>query len=188
VRVVSVVRSDDREWELSPWQILIDGVVFLNGIEFQKEAESVAEFLRTVPEAQPANLHPEKIISLGKRIPGMRLVRPARPLGQRGSVLLEFALCLPVLMVLLLGSLDLLLCLTCNGDVHSLADAGAQCIVTPSCGNAVQYVQGAAAGLSLNPAQLTVSQSGNSITVSYGYQPVSFVFPAVNLSATATAP
>jgi TadE-like protein len=193
----TVVRSEDPEDYFAPWQIHLDGAVFLDGIELEQEAKSICECLRLAPTRVP---HPEKILHLKpprftprpikKLANGNWRFLGSHPLGgkQRGAVLLELALAVPILLMLLLGSLDLLLALAANGDVHALANAGAACIVTPSCGNAVSFVQGAAAGLSLNASQLTVSQNGNSVTVVYGYQPVGPVFPSVILSATATAP
>ncbi len=189
--IFSAVKSPQGERDYAPWCVFVDGHEIINGIENEAEAQSICELLRTAkpktlppPKPKPPRFQPREI-SGWKLLSTRRLIREQPK--ERGQALLEFALCLPFILALLCGSLDLLLCLTANGDVHSLADSGAQCITRPSCGNAVQYVQGAAAGLSLNASQLTVTQNGNAVTVAYSYQPVSFVFPQVNLSATATA-
>jgi hypothetical protein len=182
----SAVRSEDPRDYYAPWQVWIDGAPFVTGLELENEAIEIRNLLS---HATPKVASKKKPRFVPRQIDGFKLISTRRLLNeQKGQALVEAAFALGILLMLLLGGLDLFFALTANGDVHSLANSGAQCVVTPNCGNAVAFVQNAAAGLSLNASQLTVTQNGNTITVAYAYQPIGPVFPSVNLAATATAP
>ena len=105
---------------------------------------------------------------------------------QKGTALVEFALVLPVFLLLVLGAMDLSFCQMAKSNLNYLATQAANCSAKKSC-NVQGYVNDSALGLSMNPKAITVTQEGDTVTLSTTYRPIGPVFPKVALSATATA-
>jgi hypothetical protein len=121
----------------------------------------------------------------GKWMPHQRRWRDP----QRGQALVEFALCLTALLLILLGMLDLGICEMDKQNVSYIAEGAANCAAQVPAGSCdpVAYITNSEAGLSLVPAQLTYTISGNTVTVNYSYMPLGPVWPSgVVLTATAT--
>lgn len=85
----TVVRSEDENDFFAPWQVLLDGEVFLSQIEFESEAESICDCLRLAPPVSP---HPEKIVILNakrtprfvpKKIEGWKLLETRKLLNEQ---------------------------------------------------------------------------------------------------------
>jgi hypothetical protein len=49
----TVIRTTDVEWETAPYSILRDDVVFLEGIQEESEAQSLADLLNTPLKVVP---------------------------------------------------------------------------------------------------------------------------------------
>ena len=105
---------------------------------------------------------------------------------QRGAALIEFALVLPIFLLLVLGSMDLFFCEMAKANLSYITTQAANCSTQKGC-DVQGYVNSAAPGLSLSAKAITVTRSGNTVTLSTTYKPIGPVFPSVNLSATATA-
>ena len=60
--IFSVVKSSDVEWETAPYLILRDDVVFLEGIQEEREAQSLADLLNTPLKIVPIKpLQPRRL-------------------------------------------------------------------------------------------------------------------------------
>jgi Flp pilus assembly protein TadG len=110
--------------------------------------------------------------------------------NQKGVALLEFALVLPIFLLLVLGAMDLSFCQMAKSNLNYLTTQAASCAAKKTC-TAQGYIDSSAAGLSLNPAAITVGTTitpgETTVTLSMTYKPIGPVFPKVNLSATAKA-
>lgn len=142
---------EHREDEDLPFAVLQDGKEFLTGFETEKQAADIAELLNSV------RVNP-KLIPIGAAKQALR---------QRGSVLIEFALVLPVLLLLILGGFDLILAGNAKNNLDYVAEQTAKCMMhNPSnCPDPQSYASQLAAGIG----------------------PVSPFFPVLNLSATAVS-
>jgi Flp pilus assembly protein TadG len=121
---------------------------------------------------------------------------PKTPDGfdQRGTVAIEYAFVLPVLLLLLLGIFDTGRLLWTYATLHRAGEAAARCaaIKSASCSNfanAQSYAVTQAWGLSIDASAFTVSNQtcGVQVTASYVY---SFAIPwlfGLNNSTTLTA-
>lgn len=159
-----------------PWAILEDGhKEFLTGIQSEEQAANICALLNRPP------LTPKKTLPLRARREALLRKRAA------GSVLVEFALCLPLLLLLILGGIDLDIAAQAKQNLSYVVTASATCIDTPNCDPAALAQQNAA-GLNLNAQYLTVTVNGKTVTGAYAYQPFSPFLPVLNLSATAVAP
>lgn len=119
--------------------------------------------------------------------------------NSRGSVIVEFALVLPILCFLLLGGIDLIGAYTTVGQVSYIAEESARCeaLQNPACGvningqnQATSYAQQLAAGMQIrNYTDLTVTQNScahcSSVTVSYTYQSLFHFLPQIAIRRTA---
>ena len=47
--IFSVRKSTDPDWQFAPYEILIDGEVFLNGLELEEEADDICRLLVDLP-------------------------------------------------------------------------------------------------------------------------------------------
>jgi Flp pilus assembly protein TadG len=108
--------------------------------------------------------------------------------SQRGSALLETAICLPILLLVVLGGIDLTNAFRCKNSLDYITTQAAKCIVTHGC-DPQALVAANAAGLTLNPANLTVTTDAGTATAtaSYLYQPFGPFFPRITLTARASA-
>jgi Flp pilus assembly protein TadG len=113
-----------------------------------------------------------------------------------GSVLLEFALIVPILLLLTLGGTDLLLATSAKSNLSYVAQATASCaakIPAPDmCENLSAYANSVAHGVGLNSPvtvpQITYPCAGCvTVQVNVTTAPISPFFPAIDLSAEATA-
>ena len=112
---------------------------------------------------------------------------------QRGSVLVEMALVLPILLLLVIGGIDLDLMVTAKSALNYVAGEAARCgaQVSPACSPSA-YVSQAAAGLGLNASKVSspppcVPGNPCMITLTYQWTPISPFFKSTTLSSTATA-
>ena len=114
---------------------------------------------------------------------------------ERGQALIEFALMLPVFLLLLLAGSDLLMALSAKQNIAYVAEETAKCWASadPNCASGYQpYARSIASGVGVpNPGTLTASLSDcgakcASITVSYPAVPLfQGFFPSVTLKSTA---
>jgi hypothetical protein len=107
--------------------------------------------------------------------------------SQRGSVILETALCVPILLMIVLGGIDVLWAVKTKGTLDYIAEQSAKCIVTHGC-DPQTLAANNAGGLGLNPARLTVTIDAGAATATavYQFEPVGPVFPAITLQSTAS--
>ncbi len=114
---------------------------------------------------------------------------------QKGSALVEFAVVLPILVLLLLGGIDLIEASSTNSSLGYIAEETSRCIALNSAlcaSGAAPYAQQLARNLGMNANYLTVPQvtCGGTpdnclVTVSYQYHSLFHVFPAT-ISMTKT--
>ena len=99
------------------------------------------------------------------------------------------ALSVVILLTIVLGGFDMLLCASAKSSVTWVAQQSANCTLQPTSCNVAAYSQNAAAGVALNPAQLSCSVAGpNTVTCTYVYQAFGFAWPpTVTLTSTAVA-
>jgi hypothetical protein len=108
---------------------------------------------------------------------------------ESGVVLLEAALIFPVLMLLIFAGFDLQRVIGAKNDLDYIAQRIAICTQAGTCPGGAQVIaQNIAQGFSMNPANITASAAGNSVTVSYAWQPFSPFFQPETLTSVATAP
>jgi hypothetical protein len=101
-------------------------------------------------------------------------------------MLLEFAVCTPIFLLLCLGGFDLNALMLARQNVNFLAGSSASCIATGCDPAAVAY--GNASGLGMDTSRLTVTVDGKTVTVVYATVPVSPFLPSYNMTATVVAP
>lgn len=110
-----------------------------------------------------------------------------------GSVILEFALLLPILLLLALGSFDLILAGTAKANLDYVAQQTANCAAhTPgNCPDLTTYANTLGAGMGMVTGPISVVQNTCqncvSLTLTTTTKPISPFFPQVNLSATAVS-
>ena len=124
--------------------------------------------------------------------PDARRVQTSCPLrraaGQRGSALLETALCLPILLLVVLGGLDLANAMRSKSSLDYIVGQAAKCTVTYGC-DPQALVAANAQGLGLAPGRLTVVVDAGTATAtgSYQYPVIGPFFPQITLRSTASA-
>jgi hypothetical protein len=122
---------------------------------------------------------------------------------QRGSVLVEIALVLPVLLLIVLGGIDLDLMVTAKSALNYVASETARCMAqNSSCPS--NFPQTQAGGLGLNASHITPSSVPSTpcppapptpppvpcsvtVTVTYTWSPISPFFKAATLTSIATS-
>jgi Flp pilus assembly protein TadG len=109
----------------------------------------------------------------------------------RGAVLLEVALTLPIFLLLILGGIDLNLMMSAKSSLDYVTVETARCVAeTPaSCPSPSAYAQTLAHGVGINgtlSATVSATSSGATVNTTYAWQPVSPFFRQVTLTATAT--
>jgi Flp pilus assembly protein TadG len=118
---------------------------------------------------------------------------------QRGSVMVEMALVLPVMLLLILGGIDLDLMVTAKSSLNYVAGETARCMArNPGCTPAA-FGTAEGASLGLKSAAITVTPltancpppTGTPCTaqaqVTYIWSPISPFFRSATLTSTATA-
>lgn len=130
------------------------------------------------------------------RIPGL----PAGPRrSERGQALVEFAIVIPVIVLILLAGADLLTAISAKHNIEYVAEETASCIANggSSCVNSSgpqpqPYAQQVAASLGLtNTAALTATSSScgslcTAVTVTYPAAPLfAGFFPSITMHSTA---
>jgi hypothetical protein len=105
----------------------------------------------------------------------------------KGVIMLEAAIVIPVLALTILGGFDLLSARSMKSNLDFLAREAAICAATAGC-DAQSYINGSAAGLSLDPARIGTKITGKSVTLSYPFNPVGPVIPSITLQSAATIP
>jgi Flp pilus assembly protein TadG len=115
-------------------------------------------------------------------------------MNDRGAVLVEYAILLPVIVSVIFGGLDMSLATITAGRLQFATEATSRCVVlgtNPQCtpGNAATYLTNA---LGASPSEFTVNPGqpcGTVVSASYNYVP--FILPASmipTLNATACYP
>jgi len=119
--------------------------------------------------------------------------------SERGQALLEFALLLPVAVLLMLGFADMMYAIVQAGSVSAIAVETARCLALngPQCNSktaVANYVQSQASGLAIPRAQsnLTVTSEGCqnnqcSVSLDYVYPRIGIYFPPVTIIRTGYA-
>jgi Flp pilus assembly protein TadG len=117
------------------------------------------------------------------------------PSSQRGQALLEFALVLPILLLLMLGGAGLIMAYSARQDLHYVAQETAMCLAmnNPSCsGNAQGYAQTIAQQIGLANPTGVIASPGSScggacwqVTATYTVNPIFPFFPSVPLTTIA---
>lgn len=102
--------------------------------------------------------------------------------GQAGSILVEFAMILPVFLTLTLGSGDLLWMVNQHSTLNALAHEAAAAQHDGT--NACAYVAGSTS--LLNPQNITCQESGTIITLTYPTHGLFGFLPAETLTAEAS--
>jgi len=116
---------------------------------------------------------------------------------QRGSVMVEMALVLPVMLLLILGGIDLDLMVTAKSAVNYVASETARCAAHNTGCVPTTFAQDSATGLGLK-GTLGVLASPNcppptglpctaTVTINYSWSPISPFFRSATLTSTATA-
>jgi hypothetical protein len=123
-----------------------------------------------------------------KRRLDRELTKFADSIKQRGSILLELAFALPLLLLLVLGGLELSNLMLTRQNINYLAQAGARCAAQAGCDvNNVVYQD--AVGLGMDTAKLSWTQDATSLTVTFHYFPLSpYLTGEVDLQATVVTP
>lgn len=198
----SVKRSTDAQWETAPWIVLCDGRTYLNGIQEENEARAIVDLLnhatpQIIPMRPPSVFSGMRLVSsklFATKRKGMRQT-PDSPrdakgkwIHQRGSILLEFCLVLPIFLLLILGGFDLITLATAKSNVDWISQQVATCTKAATCPAAQVTAQSIAGGFGMNTAAVTATAAGNVATVGYLWQGISPFFSPTQLQSTATAP
>lgn len=128
-----------------------------------------------------------KVIEGWKSIETRKFIREQPKDKQRGSVLLEAALVIPLFCALIFMGLDCVWAMQEKSTMIWLASQAATCSTMPTSCSPATLVANDAAGMSLNAANLTLTMSGNTAMVSYVTTPLTPLFPSLTLTASATA-
>jgi Flp pilus assembly protein TadG len=125
--------------------------------------------------------------------------------GQRGSVMVEMAIVLPVLLLLIIGGIDLDLMVTAKSSLNYVAGQTAECMVHNARCPSTTFAQTQATGLGLKASNISVSSVPAApcpvlvtfpppnppcsvvVTVTYGWTPISPFLRAATLTSVATA-
>ncbi len=109
---------------------------------------------------------------------------------QRGQALIEFALILPIFLLLMLGGADLLMAYSAKQNLNYVSQETAMCQViatNPDCGNATTYAQMLAQGMGLDQTTIGASVTStcggtcSQITATYICAPI---FPGFGFTGT----
>jgi len=106
--------------------------------------------------------------------------------SQRGSVIVEFALALPIVILISLGAMDLCWDATAKQNLDYVAEQSALCTQKASC-DPTALAQSNVQGLTLNPANLTVTVDGNTVSATYQASGLTGFLPTITLTSKATA-
>jgi hypothetical protein len=205
----TVSRSDDPGDELQPFLVLENFTPFLSGFEHEEEARSVCAFLNAgivlrahfsetptprwgkppvkkgrLPRFMPKPIDPAKLHETRKLL-------NEQPRGkEKGSVLVEMALAMIVLLTVICGAFDMNQCASAKSSLTWLATSAASGLDSTPGFDLAGFCQANAVGVGLNSANLTCAASGpKSVTATYTYQALFFAWPpATTLTANATAP
>ncbi len=79
--IYSVRKSTDPDWQFAPYEILIDGEVFLNGLELEEEADDICRLLVDLPPVH----EPKPILSKHRPSVAPINTRPRWLAGGRGG-------------------------------------------------------------------------------------------------------
>lgn len=105
---------------------------------------------------------------------------------QRGAVILEFAVVLPVFLFLIMAGADFL---WFEHQAVSLSYIATQAAVCQKQGcDASTFSKDAAGGLLLDPQHLTVTTNGNAVTLTYQAHALTGFLHPIILTRTATTP
>jgi hypothetical protein len=105
--------------------------------------------------------------------------------AQRGSVLLEFALCCPILLLLAVGGLELDFLALARQHVDFIASSAARCSHDAGC-DVASNIYSNSSGLNVPQADISYTQDANGVTVNLVYHPFSpFLSNDVTLTARA---
>jgi hypothetical protein len=107
---------------------------------------------------------------------------------QRGSILLEMALCIPVFLLLVLGGFDLVWCCRAKSNLDWIAQQAASCSAKTSC-DVNALVNKDANGLSLDSTKITrtFDPGAGTATLVYAYKAIGPFWPNLTLTSSATA-
>ena len=115
--------------------------------------------------------------------------------AQRGSVMVEMALVLPILLLLVIGGIDLDLMVTAKSALNYVAGEAARCgAQVPGCSPSASAMN-QAPGLGLKAANVNVTlgpcgpalSNPCTVTVTYLWAPISPFFKSTTLTSIATA-
>jgi Flp pilus assembly protein TadG len=104
-----------------------------------------------------------------------------------GQAIVEFALSFSLFLILLLGGIDLAWDLNQKSNFDYVVTQAATCVDTAGC-NPTALAPQTASGLGLNPANLNLQVSGKQVTATYQGVSLTHFLPAIQFSATVTAP
>jgi Flp pilus assembly protein TadG len=114
----------------------------------------------------------------------------------RGSVLVEFAIVFPVILLVIIGGLDLGIAMVSDMRLEFATEAAARCfangfppINNPTCPTAAATAIYAAARMGISPSNFSVARTASDgcVTASYTYTPM-FLPYAIPLGANACYP
>lgn len=139
------------------------------------------------PQTTPLRIGPDTARQ-GRSTPGLALIRLRR--DRRGASAVEFAIILPLLLMLVFGIMEFGRALWTQNALHYSVEQAARCatVDTTTCGTASQiasYAAGlAGAGFASSVFTATVAACGNLVAASF---PIQFHIPFLNYSLTLTA-
>lgn len=183
---MSIVRSHLPEDQHAPFSIIDStGRTICSGLQSETECErviicvqEVAQQIATVTTVTDGN---------GKTFTARKFVSRPFVKAQRGSVLLELALAMPLILLIVIGGIDLHLLANCRSIVNYTSEECAIALQKSPQTNAQGCAASLVQGLGLNPASVTASGSAAALTVSYAWTPISPFFKSAMVSATASA-
>jgi Flp pilus assembly protein TadG len=168
--------------------------------EARSSRDAAGMCVRTVTKDQPTSRRPRTIFACRKGLDMSPEIASRRLGRQHGQAMVEFAIMLPILLLLLLGGADLLMAIAAHQQVSYVAQETAQwCLAnvpigTP-CGAAAGQAQTFASQLGLmNSGKVAAASNGCtitpacvSITATYSFVPVFPFFPSFTMTSTAQA-